>query len=128
MRLAKMSDSKLEYFRKKARGRSKTAHVYGHMLMCYETLVENACDPNADTIEWKPEVKEAIDNYPIAKAENKSLRQMRSDVWNKLTDDQPDNCPNYYRDEEDEDCPEKEPCAVCDAMDIITANREEVKP
>lgn len=61
MKLAKLSDEKLKYFKRKARGSGQYAHFYAHMLMCYETMFEAACDPNASTIEWKPEIKAAME-------------------------------------------------------------------
>jgi hypothetical protein len=33
---------------------------YERILFGYETLVENACDPNLSYLEWKPEIKAAI--------------------------------------------------------------------
>lgn len=43
----------------------------GRTLYGYRVLVDNACDPNADTLEWKPEIAAAIAAYkkPEAVAE-----------------------------------------------------------
>jgi hypothetical protein len=33
---------------------------FRRVLFGYETLVDNACDPELDYLEWKPEIKAAI--------------------------------------------------------------------
>lgn len=35
----------------------------GRVLYGYRVLVDNACDPNADTLEWKPEIAAAMEAY-----------------------------------------------------------------
>ena len=40
------------------------------LLMGYETMFENACNPNLDYLSWKPEIQEAINAFT---ASNKSL-------------------------------------------------------
>lgn len=48
----------------------------GRTLYGYRVLVDNACDPNADTLEWKPEIAAAIAAYekPDAPAEPSNNR------------------------------------------------------
>lgn len=47
-------------------------HVWcGRVVYGFGVVVDNACDPNADTLEWKPEIAAAIAAYkkPNATAE-----------------------------------------------------------
>jgi hypothetical protein len=43
-----------------ARFKSDCGRHFRRVLFGYETLVENACDPELDYLEWKPEIKAAI--------------------------------------------------------------------
>jgi|WetSurMetagenome_2_1015567.scaffolds.fasta_scaffold226210_3 hypothetical protein len=40
--------------------RQRRIDEYERILFGYETLVENACDPNLSHLEWKPEIMAAI--------------------------------------------------------------------
>ncbi len=60
MKVAKMSETDLKELREIARG--DNGGLIAHLLCCYETMFDNACDENADTLEFKPEIKAAIGN------------------------------------------------------------------
>lgn len=36
---------------------------FGRIVMDAEVLIDNACDPNLDYLEFKPEIMEAINEY-----------------------------------------------------------------
>lgn len=36
---------------------------FGRIIMDAEVLIDNACDPDLDYLEWKPEIKEALEKY-----------------------------------------------------------------
>lgn len=36
---------------------------FGRIIMDAEVLIDNACDPELDYLEWKPEIKEALEKY-----------------------------------------------------------------
>ena len=36
---------------------------FSRIIMDAEVLIDNACDPDLDYLEWKPEVKEALEKY-----------------------------------------------------------------
>lgn len=36
-------------------------HDWGRLLFAYETVYENACDPTLQHLEWKPEIKAALE-------------------------------------------------------------------
>lgn len=59
MKIAKMSDTGLAVLRKRAK-RDKSG-LLSHLLWCYEVMFENACDPNSDVLEFKPEIVAAMD-------------------------------------------------------------------
>ena len=40
--------------------RQRRIDEYERILFGYETLVENACDPNLSHLEWKPEIMAAL--------------------------------------------------------------------
>lgn len=52
MKIAKMSYADLEEVRRRAR-RDKT-QILAHLVMCYETMFDNACDPTSEVLEFKP--------------------------------------------------------------------------
>ena len=45
-----------------ARFLSECGSHFERILFGFETLVENACDPNLGYLEWKPEIKSAMEN------------------------------------------------------------------
>ena len=59
MKVRKMSEAEIKELRRRAR-RDRTG-LLGHLITCYETIFDNACDPNADTLEFKPEILEAME-------------------------------------------------------------------
>ncbi len=61
MKIAKMSDDAMEVLRRKAKGHSRDAHIFAHIIACYEILIENACDEQSNVIEWKPEIRDAME-------------------------------------------------------------------
>lgn len=36
---------------------------FGRIIVDAEVLIDNACDPELDYLEWKPEIKEALEKY-----------------------------------------------------------------
>ena len=38
------------------------SYIFGRIIMGYEVLVENVCDPTLDYLEFKPELKTLIEN------------------------------------------------------------------
>lgn len=61
MKVAKMSDEDLKALRTRAK-RDKSGRI-GHLLTCYQTMLLNACNPNSDVLEFKPEIIAAMDAY-----------------------------------------------------------------
>lgn len=61
MKIAKMSDEDMKILWRKAK-RDKTK-MLSHLLHCYETMFDNACDASADTLEFKPEILKAMEFY-----------------------------------------------------------------
>ena len=68
MKMRKMSERELTELRKMAR-RDKT-QMLGHLISCYETIFNNACDENSDVLEFKPEIKEAMELFEKQKKGN----------------------------------------------------------
>ena len=62
MKIAIMHEDDLKVLRLKAKYDGGD-HRLQHLLFCYETMFENACDPNSSTIEFKPEILRAMDAY-----------------------------------------------------------------
>ncbi len=61
MKMQKMSEAEIKELRKRAK-RDKTG-LLSHLIWCYETVFDNACDPNAETLEFKPEILAAMEAY-----------------------------------------------------------------
>jgi hypothetical protein len=40
--------------------RSRCGLIWQKIIYGYETMFENACDPTAETLEWKPEIKAVL--------------------------------------------------------------------
>jgi|GEM_PF-6544000 len=62
MRIAVMLESDINFLLAHAK-RMKNGHKLTHLVFCYETIFNAACDPNASTCELKPEIQAAIDAY-----------------------------------------------------------------
>jgi hypothetical protein len=61
MKMAKMSDEDMAQLRKLAR-RDKSLRLT-HLIECYYVMFDNACDETAQTLEFKPEILEAMEFY-----------------------------------------------------------------
>lgn len=46
------------------------AHIHGRILMGYDVLVDNVCDPDLDYLDYKPELKKQFDFYEEHHPEN----------------------------------------------------------
>ncbi len=42
--------------------RSNISHIHMRIIMGYEVLVDNVCDPDLDYLDFKPELKKLLDN------------------------------------------------------------------
>jgi hypothetical protein len=40
------------------------SHIYGRVILGYEVLVDNVCDPDLDYLEFKPEIKQLLETTP----------------------------------------------------------------
>jgi len=40
-------------------------HALNHLLTCYDTLLSNACDPQLDYLEFKPEIKSFLESKEV---------------------------------------------------------------
>ena len=58
-------DSRLVLFEfiKRKWKESNYSGSFGRIIMDAEVLIDNACDPDLDYLEWKPEIKEALEKY-----------------------------------------------------------------
>jgi len=57
MKLAKASQDEIDRLMRWLQSREKSVDVpppFMRVVFGYETLVNNCCDPSADTLEWKP--------------------------------------------------------------------------
>ncbi len=59
MYIAVMQKDDLEFLHRHAK-RMKNGHILDHLLWCYDTMFEHACDANSSRIEFKPEILAAI--------------------------------------------------------------------
>jgi len=41
--------------------RTHISHIHMRILMGFEVLVDNCCDPDKDYLDWKPEIKELLE-------------------------------------------------------------------
>lgn len=51
-----------EFIKRKWR-KANCCGSFGRIVMDAEVLIDNACDPNLDYLEFKPEIMEAINEY-----------------------------------------------------------------
>lgn len=58
-------DSRLVLFEfiKRKWKESNYSGSFGRIIMDAEVLIDNACDPELDYLEWKPEIKTALEKY-----------------------------------------------------------------
>ncbi len=70
---------------------SNISHIYGRILMGYEVLVENVCNPELDYLDYKDDIKKGIELVDYLK-ENKMKERIQIDgVWYiRETEPQPD--------------------------------------
>ena len=59
MKMQKMSDADIKFLKKKAR-QINDGYILEHLILAYQTIFDNACDENAETLEFKPEILEAM--------------------------------------------------------------------
>lgn len=60
---------------------------FNRIIMDAHVLIENACDPDLDYLEFKPEIKAAMEEYEKKEELMEAARkQLMNEIWHKKTD------------------------------------------
>ncbi len=60
---------------------------FGRIILDAEVLIDNACDPNLDYLEFKPEIKAAMEKYEKKEELMEAARkQLMNKIWHKGSD------------------------------------------
>ncbi|MCR4854457.1 MAG: hypothetical protein K5893_12805 [Prevotella sp.] len=60
---------------------------FGRIIIDAEVLIDNACDPDLDYLEFKPEIKAAMEEYEKKEELMEAARkQLMNELWHKGTD------------------------------------------